>query len=146
MPSNNRRRSGVAIAALLVAIGALAFLLAFAFGQGAAYPDMPMRGWGFRYPGFGLLAWLAMAILLGLGIGVAYSYLRRPGPSAPPPPPTAIQPTPSTPLPPATMSAPAAPAPTTDTIAVLRDLAALHGEGHLTDEEFAAAKRKTLGL
>ena len=146
MPSDNRRRSWVAIAALLVAIGALAFLAAFMFGRGGAYDDMPMRGWGFRYSGLGLLAWLFMAIVLGLGIGVAYSYLRRPGPAAPPPPPTALPPTPSAPTPPATLVAPAAPAPTTDTVAALRDLATLHGEGHLTDDEFAAAKRRILGL
>ncbi len=39
------------------------------------------------------------------------------------------------------------PAPTAaDTVARLKELAALHESGQLSDEEFAAAKRRVLGL
>jgi len=47
--------------------------------------------------------------------------------------------------PPAPAPAPAAPAPT-DSTAELERLAKLHESGALTDEEFAAAKSKLLGL
>jgi hypothetical protein len=47
--------------------------------------------------------------------------------------------------PPQAASAPAAPAPT-DSTAELERLAKLHDSGALTDEEFAAAKSKLLGL
>ena len=45
-------------------------------------------------------------------------------------------------------AAPAAPAPTAadDQMAELQKLAQLHSAGVLTDEEFAAAKAKTLGI
>lgn len=39
-----------------------------------------------------------------------------------------------------------APAPETDTIAELERLARLHGSGALSDEEFAAAKARVLGV
>ena len=42
--------------------------------------------------------------------------------------------------------APAAPAPADDQMAELQKLAELHSAGILTDEEFAAAKAKTLGI
>lgn len=41
--------------------------------------------------------------------------------------------------------APPAPAPVSDPIAQLKELAALHDAGTLTDEEFASAKAKVLG-
>jgi hypothetical protein len=40
---------------------------------------------------------------------------------------------------------PPAPAPAEDPIEQLKELAALHNDGVLTDEEFAAQKRKILG-
>ena len=40
----------------------------------------------------------------------------------------------------------AAPAPEDDSTAQLQNLAKLHGQGVLTDEEFAAAKAKILGI
>ena len=43
-------------------------------------------------------------------------------------------------------AAPAAPAPVPDSTAELERLAKLHESGALTDEEFAAAKAKLLGL
>ena len=42
--------------------------------------------------------------------------------------------------------APEAPAPEEDATAQLQNLAALHTQGVLTDEEFAAAKAKILGI
>ena len=42
--------------------------------------------------------------------------------------------------------APEAPAPEDDSTAQLQNLAALHTQGVLTDEEFAAAKAKILGI
>jgi uncharacterized membrane protein YebE (DUF533 family) len=48
--------------------------------------------------------------------------------------------------PPAAAPAPAAAAPTDDTTAELERLASLHGSGALTDDEFAAAKAKLLGI
>ena len=42
--------------------------------------------------------------------------------------------------------APEPPAPEEDTTAQLQNLAALHTQGVLTDEEFAAAKAKILGI
>ena len=42
--------------------------------------------------------------------------------------------------------APPAPAPEDDSTAQLQNLAALHTQGVLTDEEFAAAKAKILGI
>ena len=48
------------------------------------------------------------------------------------------------PPPPAPPPAPAA-APSTDPVARLQELAQLHNQGILTDEEFAAAKAKVLG-
>ncbi len=47
---------------------------------------------------------------------------------------------------PAPAPAPAAPAPAGDTTAELERLAQLHQSGALTDDEFAAAKSKLLGI
>lgn len=47
---------------------------------------------------------------------------------------------------PAPVAAPAAPALTDDSMAELERLGKLHSSGVLTDEEFAAAKAKVLGL
>jgi len=53
------------------------------------------------------------------------------------------EPEPQYEAPPAAPAAPAAPAP--DPIAQLKELGALHEQGILTDEEFAAQKAKILG-
>ena len=53
----------------------------------------------------------------------------------------------NTPSQPAAAPAPAAPAaPADDTSAKLQELADLHAKGVLSDEEFAAAKAKVLGI
>ena len=142
MSPNTRRLGWIIVAAVaLIALGVGGFWLGASFGHGGAGDDMPMRGigWGagLRYPLVGLLGWLLPAILLGLGIGLVYALLRRPSQPAPPAyPPVA---------PPATP--PASPAPSdVGGVDALRTLATMHAEGHLTDEEFAAAKRKLLGL
>jgi hypothetical protein len=54
--------------------------------------------------------------------------------AAPPPPP------------PPAASAPPAPAPTDPTVEKINQLAQLHASGALTDEEFAAAKARALGI
>jgi len=54
------------------------------------------------------------------------------------PPPEAAAPVPAAPV-------PAAP-PADDSMARLQELAQLHSQGVLTDEEFAAAKAKALGI
>jgi len=52
----------------------------------------------------------------------------------------------NTPSQPAAAPAPAAAAPADDTSAKLEELADLHAKGVLSDEEFAAAKAKALGI
>jgi hypothetical protein len=144
MRSNNRRFGWIALAVLLLlVIGGAAFVVGLATGRGGVGNEMPMRGFGFgfRYPVLGLLAWLVPAILIGIGIGLVYALVRRPPPSAPPPPPPASPPAPLSP------TTPAAPVtPDGGGVEALRELATMHTQGHLTDEEFAAAKRKLLGL
>jgi Short C-terminal domain len=140
-PSSRRLGWIIVAAVALIALGFGAFWLGASIGHGGWNDDMPMRGigWGLgvRYPLIGLLAWLVPAILLGLGIGLVYALLRRPSQPTPPAvPPVAPPATP--PVPPAT--------PDVGGVDALRALATLHAEGHLTDEEFAAAKRKLLGL
>jgi hypothetical protein len=50
------------------------------------------------------------------------------------------------PPPPAPMAPPPAPAPVDPTVEKISQLAQLHANGALTDEEFAAAKAKALGI
>ena len=52
----------------------------------------------------------------------------------------------NTPSQPAAAPAPAPAAPADDTSAKLQELADLHAKGVLSDEEFAAAKAKALGI
>jgi hypothetical protein len=52
----------------------------------------------------------------------------------------------ATQAPPPAYAAPPAPAPETDTIAELERLARLHESGALSEEEFAAAKARVLGV
>ena len=142
MNPSARRIGWIIVAAVaLIALAVGAFWLGTSIGHGRSSDDMPMRGmWylvGLRHPLVGLLVWLVPATLLGLGIGLVYALLRRPSQPTPPAPP---------PVPPPT-TPPALPAPSdVGGVDALRALATMHAEGHLTDEEFAAAKRKLLGL
>lgn len=75
---------------------------------------------------------LGTAAVVGLGYAIGRSSARggqatRPRPSSRPPAGSPV-------------------ADTTDPVARLRELSELYAAGHLTDEEFAAAKRSVLGL
>lgn len=156
MKPSSRRDALLATLLVVVAVivfGVGAWWVGSAVAHGRAGMGMPMHGlflgWGGR--GWGLLALLGLAALVALGIGVLAALLRQP--SAPPPqwpaPPTAP---PGTgpgapaggPAPPASVVPPPAPAP--DDLTRLQALVDLHERGVLTDEEFAAAKRRLLGL
>ena len=142
MSPNTRRVGWIVVAVVaLVALGIGAFWIGTTLGHGGLDGDMPRRGMGWsvgvRYPLVGLLVWLVLAVVLGLGIGLVYARLRRPSPPTPPASPPIAPPT----------TPPAPPSPSdVGTVDALRALATMHAEGHLTDDEFAAAKRKLLGL
>lgn len=115
-------------ALLLVVVAVVGFGLGVAAGHGGAIggiqDELPMRGFGFRYPGVGLLGLLGPLILIGLGVVFVVVLIREPGRPTPPP----------------------MPRDGGDGVDQLRELVALHDRGTLTDEEFVAAKRKLLGL
>jgi hypothetical protein len=148
MRPTNRRAAWIALCAVvLVILGIGAFWVGAATDHRFA-GDMPMHVWGIASarPGrgiLGLLGLLGVLALIGVGIGLVVSLLRRPDmPPAPPlvpPPPPVAGPAPSIPG-----SQPARPP--DDVLERVRQLAAMHDQGVLTDEEFAAAKRRLLGL
>jgi hypothetical protein len=121
MRPNGRRLAGISVILLiLVVVGAVGFWLGAA-AHGRPLGALPMRGLGFRYPGFGLLRVLGPLLLIGLAVTFVVLLLREPGrPPAPPAPPDAVD--------------------------RLREIAAMHDRGQLTDEEFVAAKRSLLSL
>lgn len=123
MQSNGRRLAWIALVVLLlVVVGAVGYRLGIAHdGIGNA---MAVRGFGFRYPGIGLLGLLGPLILVGLAVTFVVLLLREP--ARPPAPPDVHD--------------------GGDGVDRLRELATMHTQGQLTDEEFAAAKRKLLGL
>jgi uncharacterized membrane protein len=123
MQSNGRRLAWIALVILLlVVVGAVGYRLGVAHGGGVN--AAALRGFGFRYPGIGLLGLLRPLVLVGLAVTFVVLLVREPArPSAPPE--------------------------RRDgggDVDRLRELATLHAQGQLTDEEFAAAKRKLLGL
>jgi len=152
---NQSSRRDALLAALLVVVAVIVFgvgawWVGSAVAHGRAGMGMPMHGlflgWGGR--GWGLLALLGLAALVALGIGVLVAVLRQPSAPSPqwPAPPPAAGPgaPPGGPATPGSLVPPAPPAP--DDLARLQALVDLHERGVLTDEEFAAAKRRLLGL
>ena len=123
MHTNGRRLAWLALVVLLlVVVGAVGYRLGVAHGGGAN--AAVVRGFGFRYPGIGLPGFLGPLVLVGLAVTFIVLLVREP--ARPPTPPERRD--------------------GSGDVDRLRELATLHAQGHLTDEEFAAAKRKLLGL
>jgi uncharacterized membrane protein len=123
MQSNGRRLAWIALfLLLLVVVGAVGYRLGIA--HGGVVNAAAVRGFGFRYPGLGLLGLLGPLVLVGLAVMFVVLLVREPArPPAPPAPPDGG-----------------------DGVDRLRELATMHAQGQLNAEEFAAAKRKLLGL
>jgi uncharacterized membrane protein len=123
MQSNGRRLAWIALfLLLLVVVGAVGYRLGIA--HGGVVNAAAVRGFGFRYPGIGPLALLGPHVLVGLVVTFVVLLVREP--ARPPAPPVQRD--------------------GGDGVDRLRELATMHAQGQLTDEEFAAAKRKLLGL
>ena len=123
MHTNGRRLAWLALVVLLlVVVGAVGYRLGVVHGGGVN--AAVVRGFGFRYPGIGLLGLLGPLVLVGLVVTFVILLVHEPArPSASPERRDG-----------------------NGDVDRLRELATLHAQGHLTDEEFAAAKRKLLGL
>ena len=123
MQSNGRRLAWIALfLLLLVVVGAVGYRLGIA--HGGVVNAAAVRGFGFRYPRLGLLGLLGPLVLVGLAVMFVVLLVREPArPPAPPAPPDGG-----------------------DGVDRLRELATMHAQGQLNAEEFAAAKRKLLGL
>jgi hypothetical protein len=125
MRPNGRRLAGIVLGLLLlVVVGVVGYRLGVAAGHAGLVNAVPVRGFGFRYPGVGLLAFLVPLVLVGLAVTFVVLLVHEPRQPAAPP----------------------AQRDGGDGIDRLRDLATMHERGQLTDEEFGAAKRKLLGL
>jgi uncharacterized membrane protein len=123
MQSNGRRLAWIALfALLLVVVGAVGYRLGVA--HGGIVNAAAVRGFGFRYAGIGLLGLLGPLVLVGLAVTFVVLLVREP--ARPPTPPERRD--------------------GSGDVDRLRELATMHAQGQLTDEEFAAAKRKLLGL
>jgi uncharacterized membrane protein len=123
MQSNGRRLAWIVLLVLLlVVVGAVGYRLGVAHGGGVN--AAALRGFGFRPPGIGLLGLLGPLVLVGLAVTFVVLLVREP----------------------ARPSAPTERRDGGDGVDRLRELATMHTQGQLTDEEFAAAKRKLLGL
>ena len=123
MQSNGRRLAWIALfLLLLVVVGAVGYRLGIA--HGGVVNAAAVRGFGFRYPRLGLLGLLGPLVLVGLAVTFVVLLVREP--ARPPTPPE--------------------PRDGGDGVDRLRELATMHAQGQLNAEEFAAAKRKLLGL
>ena len=123
MQSNGRRLAWIALfALLLVVVGAVGYRLGVA--HGGIVNAAAVRGFGFRYAGIGLLGLLGPLVLVGLAVTFVVLLVREP--ARPPTPPERRD--------------------GSGDVDRLRELATMHAQGQLTDEEFAAPKRKLLGL
>ncbi|MDA8237678.1 MAG: SHOCT domain-containing protein [Chloroflexi bacterium] len=156
-PSPRRFGWILALVAGLAVLALGALWIGAAIGHGRVVDGMPMRAWAFGWSRagglLGLLWIVAVPVLVGVGIGLLVAVARGPSATPPPPvgPPVGQPPVASGPLGPPPDAAPGAPpaagpAPAADGAARLEQLAAMHAEGILSDEEFAAAKRRLLGL
>ncbi len=123
MQSNGRRLAWIALVVLLLVVaGAVGYRLGIA--HGGIGNAVAVRGFGFRYPGIGLLGLLGPILVVGLAVTLVVLLIREPArPFTPPDAPEGG-----------------------DGVDRLRALATMHAQGQLTDEEFAAAKRRLLGL
>jgi hypothetical protein len=124
LPNGRRLAWAIVVGVLLVIVGAVGFGLGAAAAHGGFASGVPVRGMSFRYPGLGLLGLVGPLILIGLAVTFIVLLLREPARPTPPP----------------------APHDGTDGVDRLRELVTMHEQGKLTDEEFAGAKRKLLGL
>jgi len=123
MQSNGRRLAWIALfLLLLVVVGAVGYRLGIA--HGGVVNAAAVRGFGFRYPRLGLLGLLGPLVLVGLAVTFVVLLVREPARSPAPPEPHDGG----------------------DGVDRLRELATMHAQGQLNAEEFAAAKRKLLGL
>ncbi len=125
----------------LVVVAVIAYSIGVSNGHGTeGLGFMPFRDMGTFGYGWGWLGVLVPVLLIGAGVLFVLALVaepRRGTPPAPPYPPTYPPPyEPGTPVPPVP----------DDGVARLRELADLHTQGHLTDEEFVVAKRKLLGM
>ena len=152
MRSFSRRWLWLAAGVVLLIVVALGgYLLGASIGHPVAGARFaPFRGFLFPIGGYGLFSWLLFFVVIGAGIALFVNVLTPP---RRPDPPTAAGWTPATSAgwaaPAATGSGPAtSPAPSRPmgTADQLERLAALHRDGVLTSEEFAAAKRRLLNL
>jgi uncharacterized membrane protein len=126
MRTNTRQLLWIVAGALLViVVGVVAYNVGVGTGRaGGGMPVVPFRGFGLAFGyGYGLLGWLIPALLIGLVFVLIVGLL--PAPRSSPP-----------------AGRPAG----EDAVDRVRELASLHENGRLTDEEYAAAKRKLLGL
>ncbi|MGD0248949.1 MAG: SHOCT domain-containing protein [Candidatus Limnocylindrales bacterium] len=121
------------LAALVVALAAIAIVAVVAYNLGVANaPGAPVMrgmrfdghemGWGGYGPGFGLLGLLGFVVIGVLVIWLLAALLSPDGGGRRPVGPAAGD------------------------VERLRELSDMHTAGKLTDDEFAAAKRKILGL
>ena len=119
----------VAALAVVGVVAGLAFAVGDSNAHGTAF--MPMRpfgrgfvGNGYAWPGIGLLGFAAMVLFVLLLVWLFGSVFSGPARDA----------------------GVSRPLEAGSSVERLRELAEMHTSGQLTDEEFAAAKRKLLGL
>ena len=85
MQSNGRRLAWIALfVLLLVVVGAVGYRLGIA--HGGVVNAAAVRGFGFRYPGIGLLGLLGPLVLVGLAVTFVVLLVREPAPARPPRP------------------------------------------------------------
>ncbi|HEX7492391.1 MAG TPA: SHOCT domain-containing protein [Candidatus Limnocylindrales bacterium] len=143
----------LALLAIVVVVMGVAGVVAYHFGvtSGSNTPmmrDVPFRGhevtgmWNSDWPGLGLLGVLALIIGGVLFIWLLAALLSPDRGKSGTGVPVGGQAASAAVIPPGTPPA----GPAAGDVERLRELSELHTAGHLTDEEFTAAKRKLLGM